>query len=145
MFDFCDKKCRFAFSVSQQKVAHFNISRQKVPYFNISLSHSLSISSHFLSLPPLSRHAVPTCQQFVLPWLLHILCSGAGARTHPFSHYYIHKDTPTFSFSQHTRPIQPHTMIKRKKANCRYISPRSPIFPLTLGDSPLQPGTTTKK
>ena len=38
---------------------------------------------------------------------MQILYSGAGARTYPFSHYYIHEDGRTFSSSKHTRAIQP--------------------------------------
>ena len=58
--------------------------------------------------------------------LMQILYSGAGARTYPFSHYYIHEDGRTFSSSKHTRAIQP--MIKRKNANCRCISRRWSFF-----------------
>ena len=58
--------------------------------------------------------------------LMQILYSGAGARTYPFSHYYIHEDGRTFSSSKHTRAIQP--MIKRKSANCRCISRRWSFF-----------------
>ena len=74
--------------------------------------------------------------------LLHILCSGAGARTQPFSHYYIHEDGRTFSCSKHTRAIKPWGMIRRKKANCRCISRSWSIFPLS---PPCNQGQRPKK
>ena len=55
-----------------------------------------------------------------------LLQLARGARTYPFSHYYIHEDSRTFSSSKHTRAIQP--MIKRKNANCRCISRRWSFF-----------------
>ena len=72
--------------------------------------------------------------------LLHIPSSGAAARPQSFSHYYIHEDPAHFP-PLSTRELS-SPMIKRKKPNCRCISPN---FPQYLEDNALQPGIMTKK